>query len=291
MSSDARAQQSFKSPEAAVIALVAAAKTDNQKAILTVLGRKAADIASSGDTVADFAMRQRFVSAYDTKHQLTREGNNKAILVIGAEEFPFPIPLVRKGRAWTFDSVAGRREILFRRIGRNELDAIQSCLAYVDAQDEYAEKARTADGVGVYAQRIVSRPGTKDGLYWPASDKGDDVSPLGELVAQASAEGYRIGGERAPFHGYYFKILTKQGPDAPGGQLDYVVRRRMIGGFALVAYPAEYGNSGIMTFIVNHKAKVFQKDLGPQTARVASRMTSFNPDASWREVATTAASR
>ena len=173
-----------------------------------------------------------------------------------------------------------------RRIGKNELDAIQASLAYVDAQNEYAEKDRTGAGVNAYAQRIVSQPGKKDGLYWPAS-QGEDESPLGELVAQATTQGYRVGGERTPFHGYYFKILTKQGPAAPGGEQDYVVRGKMIGGFALVAYPAEYRNSGVMTFIVNHSGTVFQKDLGPATAKIAERITSFNPDRAWQKVSNT----
>jgi hypothetical protein len=193
-------------------------------------------------------------------------------MVVGQEDFPFPIPLVRKDQTWRFDTAAGRLEILYRRIGRNELDAVQVCLAYVDAQNEYADKDRTGAGVGTYAQRIVSQPGKKDGLYWPAS-QGDDASPLGELAAHATREGYRVGGERAPYHGYYYRILTRQGPTAPGGALDYVVRGKMIGGFALVAYPAEYGNSGVMTFLVNHSGVVFEKDHGPRTARLAERMT------------------
>jgi hypothetical protein len=228
-------------------------------------------------------MRSRFVSAYTAKHQVAMEGDNRAILVVGSEDFPFPIPLVRKGDDWRFDTVAGRTEILKRRIGRNELNTIQAALAYVDAQNEYADKDHGDGGTGIYAQRIVSQPGKKDGLYWPTS-QGDDPSPLGELAARATAEGYRIGGERAPFHGYYFKILTKQGPAAAGGAMDYVVNGKMIGGFALVAYPASYRNSGVMTFVVNHNGTIYQKDLGKHTARIAERMTAFNPDASWKKV-------
>jgi hypothetical protein len=188
---------------------------------------------------------------------------------------------VRKDGTWRFDTAAGREEILYRRIGRNELSAIQTCLAYVDAQQEYAEQG--VAGNGVYAQRIVSRPGKKDGLYWPA-DSSADESPLGELAASAAAEGYRAGQQRAPYHGYYYKVLTGQGPNAPGGTLDYIVRGRMIGGFALVAYPAEYRNSGVMTFLVNHRGDVYEKDLGPNTARFAASMTVFNPDNTWRRV-------
>ena len=214
------------------------------------------------------------------------DGDAKATLIIGSDDFPFPIPLIRKGDGWQFDTAAGRQEILARRIGRNELDAIQSCLAYVDAQDEYADKDRTGAGPGVYAQRIISETGKKNGLYWPSSASGDE-SPLGELVADATKQGYRAGEGRTPYHGYYFKILTKQGSDAHGGALDYVVSGKMIGGFALVAYPAEYRNSGVMTFIVNHEGVVFQKDLGPHTAELAERMTAFDPDPSWTKVTDT----
>jgi hypothetical protein len=245
------------------------------------LGRDGADIVSSGDPVADASARNRVIEGYDAKHQVVMEGTDKAVLIIGREDWPFPIPLVRKDSTWRFDTAAGREEILFRRIGRNELSAIQACLAYVDAQQAYAEVG--VAGNGVYAQRIVSRPGKKDGLYWPAQS-GADESPLGELAANAAAEGYRVGEQRAPYHGYYYKVLTRQGRNASGGTLDYIVRGRMIGGFALVAYPAEYGNSGVMTFIVNHQGDVYEKDLGPNTARVAASMTAFNPDNTWRRV-------
>ncbi len=278
----ASAQQSFKSPEDAVGALVSATKDNWPKGVVEVLGRDGVDIVSSGDKVADEAIRQKFLAAYDAKHQVTKEGDDKAVMIIGTEDFPFPIPLVRKAGGWRFDTAAGRLEILYRRIGRNELSAIQASLAYVDAQNEYAEKDR-GGGVGTYAQRVVSTPGKKDGLYWPGP-QGNDASPLGELVAQATNQGYLIGGGRTPFHGYYFKILTRQGPMAAGGELDYVVRGKMIGGFALVAYPAEYGNSGVMTFVVNHAGTVFQKDLGERTAKLAEHMTSFNPDQTWKKV-------
>ncbi|MGB2660426.1 MAG: DUF2950 domain-containing protein, partial [Pseudolabrys sp.] len=207
-------------------------------------------------------------------------------MVVGPDDYPVPLPLVRKDGMWRFDAAAAREEILARRIGKNELDAIQASLAYVDAQNEYAEKDRTGAGINTYAQRIISQPGKKDGLYWPAS-QGEDASPLGEIVAQATAQGYRVGGGRTPFHGYYFKILTSQGPAAPGGEMDYVVRGKMIGGYALVAYPAEYKNSGVMTFIVNHTGNVFEKDLGPNTAKLAERMSSFNPDKTWQKVSDT----
>jgi hypothetical protein len=275
------AQEGFKTPDEAVAALIGAAKAADRPGLMRVLGPGSAEIVSSGDAVADASARKRVLDAYDAKHQVVMESADKAVLIIGNEDWPFPIPLVRKDGSWQFDTAAGRDEILFRRIGRNELSAIQAGLAYVDAQQEYAEKG--VAGNGVYAQRIVSRPGTKDGLYWPKQSGADD-SPLGELVATATAEGYRVGQQRVPYHGYYFKILTRQGPNASGGALDYVVRGNMIGGFALVAYPAEYGNSGVMTFLVNHQGIVFEKDLGASTARVAGGMTAFNPDNTWQRV-------
>jgi Protein of unknown function (DUF2950) len=283
------AQQTYKTPDAAVEALVASAKTGDEKAALVVLGKDGEDIISSGDKVSDDAVRQRFVASFDTKHQIAMDGENKAILVIGDNDYPFPIPLVRKQNLWSFDTEAGRREVLARRIGHNELDAIQTSLAYVDAQYDYAEKDR-GDGVGAYAQRFVSTPGKKDGLYWPTA-AGEEESPLGELFAAASRQGYRAGEGRSPYHGYYYKILTKQGRAADGGAHDYVVNGKMIGGFALIAYPAEYRNSGVMTFLVNYSGKVFQKDLGPDTADIAEDMTAFNPDKTWTQVDTTEAAK
>jgi hypothetical protein len=279
----AHAQQVFKTPDEAASALVDAAKAGDMRALVNVLGPDGEDIVSSGDEVADAETRQKFVAAYDAKHQIAMEGENKAILVIGAGDFPLPIPLVRKDGAWRFDTAAGREEILYRRIGKNELEAIQATLAYVDAQNEYAEKDRTGDGLNAYAKRIISQPGKKDGLYWPVS-QGEEESPLGELMARATRLGYRVGAGRTPYLGYYFKILTRQGPAASGGAMDYFVRGKMIGGFALVAYPAEYRNSGVMTFIVNHAGTVFQQDLGPDTAKKAERMILFNPNQTWQKV-------
>lgn len=280
LTSASQAQEVFSSPEDAATALAAAVKTGTKGSILKVLGNAAEDIVSSGDEVADAETQKRFSAGYEAKHAVKAEGNKKAILILGNDDFPFPIPLYNTKRGWEFDTAEGRREILHRRIGRNELDAIQTCLAYVDAQSEYAEKDR-GEGVGVYAQRIVSTPGKKDGLFW--RDDGDP-SPLGELAAEASAEGYKVEGRGAPYHGYYFHILKAQGSDAPGGALNYVVKGKMIGGFALIAYPAEYGNSGVMTFLVNHAGIVFQKDLGRQTDFVAKRMIMFDPDQTWKKV-------
>jgi Protein of unknown function (DUF2950) len=280
--SSVHAQEAFKTPEEAATALAAAVKSGGTKDMFRVLGRDGVDIMFSGDDVADREARERFVGAYDSKHNVKVDGD-KATLVVGTDDFPLPIPLVRQGTGnWKFDTAAGRLEVLYRRIGRNELDAIQTSLAYVDAQNEYAEKDRTGAGPGVYARRFISSAGKKDGLYWPASE--GDESPLGELVAQASEEGYRAGARRTPYHGYYYRILTRQGPNAPGGILDYVVKDKMIGGFALLAYPAEYGNSGVMTFLVNHSGTVYQKDLGNATAAQAGLMTWFNPDQTWKKV-------
>lgn len=278
----ASAQQAFGSAEDAAAALAGAAKAGDVKQLVDILGPEGAKIASSGDPVADAGIRERFAGAYAEKHSIVPKGDDKVVMVIGNEDFPFPIPIVHTQAGWRFDAREGSLEILFRRLGRNELDAIQTCLAYVDAQKEYADKNRTGAGPGVYAQRFVSHDGSKDGLYWPSSN-GEEQSPLGAFVAKASAEGYRAG-TQSPYHGYYYRILTRQGANAPGGELDYVVKGRMIGGFALVAYPAEYGSSGIMTFIVNHQGTVYEKDLGPQTAKLAQQMTAFDPDPSWKKV-------
>jgi hypothetical protein len=275
----AKAQQSFNSPDDAAAALASAVKSGTRPDLLKVLGTGGEDIIDSGDEVADKAAREKFLAAYDAKHAVKVDGK-KASLILGADDFPFPIPLVHAKAGWEFDTDQGRREILYRRIGRNELDAIQTSLAFVDAENEYADKDR-GDGVGVYAQRIVSSPGKKDGLYWP-SDNND--SPLGQLAADASAEGYKAGSEPQPYHGYYYRILTRQGASAPGGALNYVVKGKMIGGFALVAYPADYGNSGVMTFIVSHAGTIYQKDLGEDTEARARSMTSFDPDKSWKKV-------
>ncbi len=277
----ANAQRAFDTPDEAASALAAAVKSGATRDLMRTLGPDAEEIILSGDEVADREARQRFLKAYDARHNVVIDGE-KASLVIGADDFPFPIPLRHRWAGWKFDASAGRLEILYRRIGRNELDAIQTCLAYVDAQNEYADKDRTGAGIGVYAERIVSAAGKKDGLYWPESD--GDKSPLGEFVAQASTEGYKTGEGRTPYHGYFYRILTRQGPNAPGGTLNYVVKGKMIGGFALVAYPAAYGNSGVMTFVVNHSGTVYQKDLGDSTISRVRRMEWFDPDQTWKKV-------
>ena len=277
------AQEQFGTPEAAVEALVAAARSGDGETILKVLGRDGKPIVSSGDPVADSNIRQDFVSAYDAKHAIEMEGDGTQTLVIGSDDWPFPIPLVNKAGQWQFNTNEGLDEILRRRIGRNELSTIQVSLAYVQAQNEYASLDPAGQGRGVYAQRIVSRPGKKDGLYWPTAE-GEEPSPLGDLAAQAAAEGYKTGSTPIPYHGYYYRILTRQGATASGGAYDYLAKGKMIGGFALIAYPAEYGNSGIMTFMVNQDGTVFQKDLGDRTERFARRIETFDPATGWQKV-------
>jgi DUF2950 family protein len=279
----ALAQEQFSTPDAAVDALVSAARLGDAKAIVAVLGPDGNAIVSSGDPVADANTREKFVAAYDVKHAIEPEGDGTQTLIIGDDDWPFPIPLVNKAGEWQFDTGAGLDEILRRRVGRNELSAIEVARAYVQAQNEYAELDPGGLGRGVYAQRIVSHPGEKDGLYWPTAE-GQPPSPLGELAAQASAEGYKAGKAPIPYHGYYYRILTRQGAGAPGGAYDYLVKGKMRGGFALLAFPAEYGNSGIMTFMVNHDGTVFQKDLGPKTAKLARKIESFAPDQTWATI-------
>jgi hypothetical protein len=236
--------------------------------------------------VADSNTREKFVSAYEAKHTIELEGNGTQTLTIGEDDWPFPIPLISNGGKWQFDTKEGLGEILRRRIGRNELSAVQVSLAYVQAQNEYATLDPEGLGRGVYARRIVSRTGKKDGLYWPTAE-GETPSPLGELAAQASAEGYKAGEKPIPYHGYYYRILTRQGAGAPGGAYDYLVKNKMKGGFALIAVPAEYGNSGIMTFMVNHDGVVLEKDLGPDTTKLARKIDAFAPDQGWSKTDTT----
>ncbi len=265
-------------------ALVDAVKAGNQKALLDILGPEGRSLVYSGDEVADRNARQRFAAEYDRAHHL-QGGGGRVILYVGQDDFPFAIPLVPDGPVWRFDTKAGVEEIVNRRVGKNELEAIQVCLAYVDAQREYYSEDRNADGVREHAQRFTSSPGKREGLFWETKP-GEKPSPLGVLVAQARAEGYGKAGRGAPvpYHGYYYRILTAQGPDAPDGAYDYMAHGRMIGGFALVAFPAQYGVSGVMTFIVNHEGVVYQRDLGPDTTAIARGMKVFNPDATWKKV-------
>jgi len=275
-------QKTFPSPEEGVRALIDAAKKDDEKALLEILGPEAKPIIDSGDPVSDRESREWFVTSYEKANSLVKSGDTTVFLQIGTDEWPFPIPLVKESAGWRFDTAEGKEEILNRRIGRNELDVIQVCLAYVDAQREYYRRDPDGDSLLQYAQKFISTKGKRDGLYWE-STPGAEESPLGLLVAQARAEGYKGGGGKpVPYHGYYYKILTGQGKDAPDGAYDYLVRGKMMGGFGMVAYPAQYGSSGIMTFIVNHDGVVYQKDLGPKTAQIAPSMTRFNPDKTWK---------
>jgi hypothetical protein len=278
-------QKSFPSPEAGVQALMEAAKNNDTKTMLHILGPEAQSFINTGDPVSDRAIRARFVQAYEEAHALVPSGETKVILQVGQDEWPFPIPLVKGSTSWRFDTKEGKEEILNRKIGRNELDVIQVCLAYVDAQREYYMRNPQGEALLQYASKFVSTPGKRDGLYW-ATTADEPPSPFGPLVARARGEGYkREGSKPIPYHGYYYKMLTGQGSNAPDGAYDYVVRGKMIGGFAMVAYPAQYGSSGITTFIVNHDGVVYQKDLGPKTTAMAQSMTKFDPDETWEKFA------
>jgi len=278
-------QKSFSSAGEAVKALVTAARNNDDKELLAIFGPDAKGLLSSGDAVADRQRREKFLKYFDEKNSLSPEGDSM-IIVIGKNDWPFPIPLVKKAETWLFDTKKGKEEILNRRIGENELSTIQSCLAIVDAQREYAIKDRDSDGLSEYAEKFMSDPGKKNGLYWDTKE-GEEPSPLGGLFAKARTEGYSKKGSKdnpVPYHGYYFKILKAQGKHATGGAYNYVIKGNMIGGFAVAAWPAKYGNSGIMTFIVNHDGVVYQKDLGLKTEQAVKRMNLFDPDSNWEKV-------
>jgi hypothetical protein len=279
-------QKKFKSPEDAVKALVEAAKNNDIEELSAIFGPEGKDIISSGDAVADRHARERFVKTAGDAVKFSKLDDKTVLIVIGKDECSFPIPIVKSEQEWVFSTEEGKQEIINRRIGRNELNTIQVALAYVDAQREYARKNRNGDGVLQYAQHFVSHKGKKDGLYWEAAP-GEDKSPLGPLFARATEEGYTFGkkGEKhAPYYGYYFKILKSQGSNAPGGKLDYVVNGKMTAGFGLMAYPAVYGISGIMTFMVNQEGIVYEKNLGPKTEKIAKAMTKYDPDKTWKQV-------
>jgi len=280
----ASAQRHFPTVDVAVEALVAASRDNSESRLLAILGTEGRELIRSGDAVADRTGRERFVAAYDEEHRTELNGEDQALLIVGKEQWPMPIPLIREANGWRFDTQAGKEEILNRRIGRNELKVIEVCRAYVQAQREYA--MLKIGGQSAYARQFKSSPGQHDGLYWPVKS-GDPESPFGPLVAEAHASGY-TDHPGAPsrttshaFHGYYFRILTAQGASAAGGARSYLVAGRMTGGFALIAYPATYGDSGVMTFIVNQNGIVFEKNFGPETARLARAITEYNPDASW----------
>jgi len=283
--SEASGQRVFKSADEAAAALVKSLKSNDTAGALAILGPGSDKWVRSGDAVADRAARDRFIELYDQKHVINETPDKGAVLAIGADDWPFAFPLVKSGAGWRFDTEGGKEELLFRRVGQNELTAINVMLAIVDAQREYASADRNRDGVREYARAFASTPGKHDGLYWK-TNSGEPPSPLGELVVRASAEGYS-GNKAGPtaYHGYYFRMLKGQSANAQGGALDYMVRGHMIGGFAVVAYPAQYANSGVMTFIVNHDGIVYQKDLGSATASIASKMTRFDPSQGWTKAA------
>ena len=278
----ALAQERYRSPEDAVAALVDAVRSDALQEMMRVLGPGSDEILRSGDPVDDAATRSRFLAAFSAKYQILPDGEDQAVLIVGEERWPFPIRLVRLNNTWRFDAQLASSEIIYRRIGRNEMSAIDACGVYVAAQKEYAEKGFA--GKGVYARRFISQPGERDGLYW-AGPFGEDKSPLGEFATSAAEQGYSVEGKRwAPYQGYYYKILTRQGPNAQGGEVDYMASGVMIGGFALVAYPVRYRISGLMTFLVNHQGTIYEKDLGWRTTDIGMNMMSFDPDNTWRRV-------
>lgn len=283
--SPAMAQNSYPTAEAAAAALAEAMKTPGDDALLAVLGKSAKPLVASGDPVADRNLREKFLAEYTAAHSLKETAPGRSELVIGKNEWPLPLPLVQNKSGWRFNVAAGKEEILNRRIGANELSTIQAIQAMADAQHEYAGQDRDGDGVRSYARRIKSTPGRQDGLYWkPAA--GEAPSPLGELAAQAVGKGYK--GESTetpqPFYGYYYRILEAQGKSAPGGAYSYLAGDRMIGGFAILAYPAKYGVSGVMSFIINQDGAVYQKNLGGKTAEIAVKQKKFDPDSSWSKL-------
>jgi DUF2950 family protein len=273
----ARAQEHFPTPEAGARALEAATRGNDPNRLLAILGPAGNEIVSSGDPVDDAAARRRYAKAARARTRIERTSDGAmAILHVGRDDWPLPIPLVHDAQGWRFDAALGKEELLNRRIGRNELIAIEVCRAYVDAQNQYAAR------FGTFAQIFRSTPGKRDGLYWEETDH--DASPLGPLVAEATAEGYHPADPKRgpePYHGYFFRILKAQGAHGPGGARDYVKDGKMTGGFALVAWPADHGSSGIMTFVVDQQGVVFQKDLGAQTDGIVGAMTTFDPDNSW----------
>lgn len=285
----AAGEQRFPSADAAVSALKTAAEAHDTNAIRAIFGPEGHELASP-DVVQAEAGFDQFVKRVGEKTHVVPESDSKDLLEIGSDSWPFPIPLVKQDGQWYFDVAAGREEILNRRIGMDEIGAINVCHAYVSAQREYASKDHNNDEVLEYARHLRSTPGTKDGLYWPAKNDSDEMSPLGPMITEAKEEGYhRHSGMmteegQTPYHGYYYKILTRQGKRAPGGKYDYIINGYMIGGFALVAWPAEWGNTGVMTFIVNQRGKVYQKNLGSKTDSIARHINSYDPDDTWKPV-------
>ena len=277
-------QSTFATPEAAVDAVLAALKANDERALIAIFGEKHKNLVVTGDPAHDAKARADAAAELETFRLLDEAGSDRRILLMGAQAWPMPIPLVREGSSWRFATEQGAEELLNRRVGRNERNAIQVLNAYLDAQREYAAKDRDGDGVLQYAQKIGSAPGKRDGLYWAAdAGKGEEASPFGPLIAEATPymAGHKTGD---PYRGYYFRILTRQGKSAPGGAYNYIINGRMIAGFAMVAYPAVYGQSGVMTFVVSHNGKVYQRDLGKNTTAMGAAMTEFDPGSGWKAV-------
>ena len=274
--------RAFATAKEATDALIQAASTFDEPALVAMFGAEGKDLVSTGDPVRDRSYALAFAAQAREAHSIVvRSSNpNRATLQVGPEQWPMPVPLVRIAGKWYFDAKAGRDEVLFRRVGANELDAIEICRGYVEAQKEYALDVHDDSGVHQYAQRAISTPGKQDGLYWRNAD-GSAGGPISETVAKAIEEGYAVDTMSA-YHGYLFHVLTGQGPAAPMGQMDYVIRGAMIGGFALIATPAEYGVTGVQTFIVNHDGIVYQKDLGPDSVNLAKQIDRYNPDRTWQ---------
>jgi len=276
------AHKAFPTPEAAFDALATAAKSNDGKMLVALLGKDGDKVVNSGDPVMDKRRAENFATSYATKHAVQVDGD-KATLSVGDDDWPLPIPAVKGAAGWTLDATAGARELLARRIGANELDVIQVVRAIVDAQYDYSSADRDKDGLRDYASKFISTAGKRDGLYWPTKE-GEPPSPLGPLIGAAAAHGYKGSDTASAFHGYYFRMLTAQGKDAPGGARNYLAHGRLLGGFAVVAYPATYGNSGVMTFIANQDGTVYEKDLGPGTTTAAKALKAYNPDKSWTAV-------
>lgn len=282
----AAAQRTFATPEEGATALVKTVRDGSVDEILSVIGAPSKTWLSSGDKISDRAEWKTFLEAYDKKHSITMEGDSKAVLNAGEGDWSFPAPLIRKSDRWMFDPEAGREEMLNRRVGRNELDTVQTLLAIVDAQREYAAQTANGKGLIAYAGKFRSSPGKKDGLYWPTK-AGEAPSPLGPLVARAVLEGYGSASKASSqpaYHGYHYRLLTGQGKHAPGGAFSYIVNGKLFGGFAVVAWPASYGNSGVQTFIVSHDGVVYAKDLGVGSAAEAAKMKLFDPGDGWTQM-------
>lgn len=271
-------QTTFATPDAAVDGLISALRTDSVDSLVKVLGPEAEDLLYSGDPVQDHNARVSFLERYDQRHQMVGNEDGSVTLVVGDNQWPMPIPVVRDGDVWRFDTARGEDEIINRRVGDNELSTINVCRAFVDAQRDY--RAINPEGNGAYAEKLLSDDGRKNGLFWK-TEPGQPPSPMGEFVADAADEGYRKSVTRQPYHGYYFRLLRGQGPHAPGGEQNYMKNGKLTEGFAVIAWPAEYGDSGIMSFLVSHNGIVYQRDLGEKTAQVAEAIQAFDPDAKW----------